>query len=260
MFAEVKKLPQRPIVCLNILRGVAPLAEQGLVEASGLYIDKARYGGRYLTWADASIPRHSWRYYLCNYILRHLLEFHFSSGTWPNDTIDLVLDRVPLKEEQRVNTLEYLNSSSRIPLKRDFNIPRIAYLTTADSEYVEALQVVHLFADLVRDAAKSVISPEKSEVSQFLKIAAFLGDSISDWGRKAIHRMTFLPQGLAFVQLKILSYTIFHYILSYFAAMSNAPLMERNSLCSWHRVALIRVSKGTESLGAPAGLTPCGAE
>jgi len=180
MFAEVKKLPQRPIVCLNLLRGIAPLAEQGLIEASGLYLDKTRYGGRYLTWSDIDIPPHEWRYYLRNYVLRHLLEHHFSQGHSFDDTVDLVLDRVELTEEQRINTLNYLNSSPPIPLRQPFAIPQIGYLTIADSEYVEALQIVHLLADLVRDYAKNTILPEQLELSQFLRVIEFLGHKKTD--------------------------------------------------------------------------------
>lgn len=175
MFAELKKLPQMPIVCLNLLRGIAPLAEQGLIKASGIYIDKARYGGRYLTWSDIDIPPHEWRYYLRNYVLRHLLEHHFSQEHSLVDTVDLILDRIELTEEQRINTLNYLNSSAPIPLRQPFDIPKIGYLTIADSEYVEALQLTHLLADLLKNYAKGTIMPEQVEFSQFLKVVEFLG-------------------------------------------------------------------------------------
>jgi hypothetical protein len=174
MFAELKKLPQKPIVSLNLLRGIEPLAKAGLIKASGIYIDKAQYGGRYLKWSDIDIPEHEWRYYLRNYVLRHLLEYHFSQGCVV-DTVDLVLDRIELTEEQRINTLNYLNSSNLIPLRQPFGIPPIRYLTIADSEYVEALQIAHLLADLVKSYAKGTVMTDLAELSHFLQIAEFLG-------------------------------------------------------------------------------------
>lgn len=178
MFAEVKKLPQQPIVSLNVLRGIAPLAEQGIIEASGLYLDKImHYSGRYLTWSDYGIPPPRWPYYLRNYLLRHLLENHFCQGYYEDDSFDLILDRsgAGLTEIQRMNTLNYLNSSTAMKLREPFRIPPIKHLTEASSEYIEALQIAHLLAELVKGHAKNTIMPEQLELSQFLRIAEFLG-------------------------------------------------------------------------------------
>ena len=46
--------------------------------------------------------------------------------------------------------------------------------------HVEALQIVHLLADLVRDYAKNTILPEQLELSQFLRVIEFLGHKKTD--------------------------------------------------------------------------------
>ena len=176
MFAELKELPQRYIVGLNLLRGIASLAEVNLVETSGLYINKRQYGGRYLTWSDYGIPESEWAYYLRNYLLRHLLEFHFTSKPVLNGKVDLVLDRIMLTEQQRANTLSYLNSQTKIPLRQPFCIPHIEHLTIADSKYVGSLQIAHILADLVNSSAINKVSEEQLELmNKFFEIKEFIG-------------------------------------------------------------------------------------
>src|SRR3990170_324039 len=48
-FGELKLQP-KPFLGNNVLRGLGELARQKLVFASGLFIVKDRYGGRYLHW------------------------------------------------------------------------------------------------------------------------------------------------------------------------------------------------------------------
>ncbi len=178
MFAEVKELPQKYIVGLNLVRSIASFAEVGLIEASGLYIDKNRYGGRYLTWSDPEydIPKKDWPYYLRNYLLRHLLEFHFAQNLASDDEVDLILDRILLTEEQRVNTLSYLNSHTPIPLRQPFTIPHVKHLTIADSKYIGSLQIVHLLAELMKSCAKSKVHEEQSVlIKKFFRIVTFIG-------------------------------------------------------------------------------------
>ena len=101
---------------LDLMRGLKELASNGVISASGLYINKTDYGGRYMKWSDVDVSPTEWRYYLRNYLLRHLLEFHFETGMVTEEPIDLVLDRVNLTEEQRANTYDYLSSKTEIPL------------------------------------------------------------------------------------------------------------------------------------------------
>jgi hypothetical protein len=177
MFPEVKDLPQKPIAHLNLLRGISSLVEAGLVQVSGIYIYKERYGGRYLKWIDSgyAVAETEWRYYLRNYLLRHLLEMHFSDKPTPNEDTDLVLDRVMLTEAQRANTLSYLNGKTQIALRQPFVIPKIIHLTIADSEYVGALQLVHIIADLVKTCAIGNLSGESEKLSRLFRIVEFIG-------------------------------------------------------------------------------------
>lgn len=182
MFPEVANLPQKPIAHLNLLRGLNALSEAGLIEVSGLYIDKKRYGGRYLNWIEEelNISSEEWRYYLRNYLLRHLLEMHFSGKPNTNNDFDLVLDRIMLSEDQRKNTISYLQGKTAIPLKQPFSIPAIRHLTIADSEYVGGLQLTHIIADLVNNIANGKITKEQIELSNPFRIAEFIGHKKPD--------------------------------------------------------------------------------
>jgi hypothetical protein len=160
---------------LDLMRGLKELANNGIISTSGLYINKEDYGGRYLKWADIGIVPREWTYYLRNYLLRHLLESHFSNNDLPNDSIDLVLDRVHLTESQRENTHNYLNSNAEIALREAFSIPYIEHLTICDSEYVGGLEIAHALADILRETITGDITPEVREVSDFMSIEHFIG-------------------------------------------------------------------------------------
>ncbi|MBI2831135.1 MAG: DUF3800 domain-containing protein [Chloroflexi bacterium] len=175
MYSEMKNAPQKYIVGLNLLRGLIPMAESGIAEASALYIYKRRYGGKYLTWEKTGVDRESWPYYLRNYVLRHLLEFHFAHHDTPVlGGIDLVLDRVRLSEKQRANTLVYLNN--KLPgLSAPFATPAITHLTDADSEYVGGLQLAHILAELLAKLANNSISEVELSEAQFFRVVEFIG-------------------------------------------------------------------------------------
>ena len=160
---------------LDLMRGLNLLAEHGLILAAGLYINEEDYGGRYLKWSDIDIPRREWAYYLRNYLLRHLLELQFSGSSSQNDSVELVLDRVNLTESQRVNTYNYLNSITKIPLRESFSIPPIKHLTICDSQYVGGLEIAHVLADVLRETIKGDITPEVKAVSDFMRIKHFVG-------------------------------------------------------------------------------------
>jgi len=168
-------LGQGFIRALNLLRGLQELARNKIASASGLYIDKKDYGGRYMTWSDVDVPSTEWTYYLRNYLLRHLLEFHFTALNDLNEPIDLVVDRILLNENQRKNTFQYLNSETAIPLKKRFAIPPIEYLTIADSEYVGGLEIAHVLADVLKEFAKGTISKDARKLSDFMGIKHFVG-------------------------------------------------------------------------------------
>lgn len=169
-------LGEQSIRALNLLRGLQELARHKIVPTSGLFINKENYGGRYLTWSDFDVPPPEWPYYLRNYILRHLLEFHFSALSTQSGPLDMVLDRVVLTESQRRNTFEYLNSKTTVPLRQPFAIPTVAHLAIADSEYVGGLEIAHVLADILKKHAKRAISRSETEVSDFIRIEEFVGD------------------------------------------------------------------------------------
>ncbi len=169
-------LGNKPVRALNLLRGLQELAKNGIISASGLFINKEKYGGRYLTWSDSNINPNEWRYYLRNYLLRHLLEFHFTENkTLLKEPIDLVLDRVMLSQSQYDNIFKYLNGKPDIPLKKPFEISPISYITISDSKYTGGLEVAHLLADILRDQAKGTLYPEIKQEAVFLKISEFIG-------------------------------------------------------------------------------------
>jgi len=157
------------------MRGLKELANHGVISASGLYINKEDYGGRYLKWSDVDVPSTEWTYYLRNYLLRHLLEFHFETVSTTDEPIDLVLDRVILTERQRGNTYDYLNSKTEIPLRESFSIPPVEHLTICDSEYVGGLEIAHVLADILTETIKGDIKPEVKAVSDFVRVKHFIG-------------------------------------------------------------------------------------
>jgi len=168
-------LGPNPVRALLLLRGLRELVNKGFASASGLFIHKTDYGGRYLEWSDVDTPKSEWPYYLRNYLLRHLLEFHFQRVAEPSESIDLVLDRVMLTESQRQNTLRYLCSETPVPLKQPFSIPKIEHLTIADSDYVGGLEIAHLLAYVLREQAKGTIAQEVASLADFLRIEHFVG-------------------------------------------------------------------------------------
>lgn len=115
--ATPMELPRTYNKSLDFMRGLKELARHGIVACSGLYLDKADYGGRYLRWSDTSASETEWPYYLRNYLLRHLLQLHFSKNDADGHSVDLVLDRVNLTERQTQNTHAYLNGNPGKPLR-----------------------------------------------------------------------------------------------------------------------------------------------
>ncbi|MGA7677399.1 MAG: DUF3800 domain-containing protein [Dehalococcoidia bacterium] len=163
----------------NILQALSTLSEAGHIMASGLYIDKSTYGGRFLNWSELEIPQKEWPYYLRNYLLRHLLEYHFSLPNVDNDEIDLVTDRILLTDNQRRNTVNYLNSKTEIQLEKPFPIPPVKHLTIADSEYICGLEIAHVLADVVNKIAEGA-SPEYLNMVKFMSVQKFDGHTEKD--------------------------------------------------------------------------------
>jgi len=167
---------------INILQGLASLSESNQIICSGLYINKSTYGGRYLEWSEPPIGENVMAYRLRNYLLRHLLEFHFSYEDVSKTETDIILDRVSLSERQRQETFNYLNSKTAIPLNQPFAIPEISYLTITGNEYICGLELAHVLADVVKKKAMNDLSDEYSELIGFIRIREFIGHKKEEFG------------------------------------------------------------------------------
>lgn len=167
-------LRKQPLV--DIFLQLDELASSDVVRCSGLYIDKLRYKGRYLTWSDVNFARKpDWAHHLRNYLLRVALEHHYQPYQVTDQSIDLVLDRIALNVEQHRNLEDYLANRVATRDGRLFRLPTMEYLTIADSRYTGALQIAHVLADLVKYYAKQTIDLNHLPPVRFVRISAFLG-------------------------------------------------------------------------------------
>jgi len=160
----------------EIFTHLSELASRDVVRCSGLYIDKLRYSGRYLTWSNVDFTRKSdWAHHLRNYLLRVALEHHYQPYGVGGRSIDLILDRAALNVEQHRNLEDYL--ANRVPTRagRPFRLPAMEYLTISDSRYTGALQIAHILADVVKHYAKQTIDPNRWAPVGFVRVSAFLG-------------------------------------------------------------------------------------
>lgn len=160
----------------NVLTQLRELAEHGKVHASGLYIDKGHYGGRYLAWSDiGQVKRSEWPHRLRNYVLRKAMEFHYDGRPIDDRSIDLVLDRIAVNPSQRRNLEEYITSHKGIVLRERFALPAIDYVTISDSSYTGGLQLAHLITDLLKMAAMGSLEAEVADLASFIRLAALVG-------------------------------------------------------------------------------------
>lgn len=161
---------------MGIFSQLKELAAQDVVRCSGLYIDKHRYGGRYLTWSDVDFAQKSdWAHHLRNYLLRVALEHHYEPYGVEGRSIDLVLDRIAVNVEQHRNLEDYLANRPTVPRREPFRLPRLEYLTISDSQYTGALQIAHVVADVVKRYARMIIPADNSAPIEFIRVSAFLG-------------------------------------------------------------------------------------
>ncbi|MDP6072356.1 MAG: hypothetical protein QGG34_12510 [SAR202 cluster bacterium] len=135
MSRELKLHPEREIF-QRLIHPIGTLAEgDGGIWASAVYLDKRKYDGRYLK--DGG-PRPQDPVKFRNWVLRRLLEWHFSWAHLQSQQYDLVLDRVELTKDQTDNLQNYL--------ARNYNLPTPTSISHAASIYVEPLQIVHHIA------------------------------------------------------------------------------------------------------------------
>ena len=161
----------------NVFTQLQMLAEVGKISASGFYINKKRYGGRYLHWSEIKRAKRSLMpHRLRNYLLRKALEFHYSDRPiYKDQSIDLVLDRIAVNADQRRNLEDYIMGHKSIQRREPFRLPKIDYVTISDSSYTEALQIAHMVADLVKKCAAGTLQPQELEFCGFIKFMEFWG-------------------------------------------------------------------------------------
>lgn len=126
------------------------------IKASVVYVNKNNYKGNYLRDKndcprDASKFRH--------FIIRRLLEFHFSNIKPRSREIELVIDRfhsLEIKEQQLRN---YLRD------ERFYTLPNFLHISQADSRYVEMLQIADWISGSVKE--KKFTHPERNYYDLF---------------------------------------------------------------------------------------------
>ena len=152
------------------------LSSSDLVRCSGLYVDKQRYGGRYLTWSDVDFVRESdWTHHLRNYLLRVALERHYGPYAVDDRSIDLILDRISVNVEQHRNLEDYLSNRNTVPRREPFRLPPLEYLTISDSRYTGALQIAHVLANVVKVHAKATLDVNRTGPVGFVRVVRFPG-------------------------------------------------------------------------------------
>jgi hypothetical protein len=133
-------------------RLMVPLAEMcdaGEISATANWCDKAVYKtnrGPYL--GEGQKFR--------NFQVRLLLQRHHSLHPWFTD-LDVVLDRWSMDEAQRRNLEEYLKGNFKLR-------PTIQHVTTVDSDYVDPIQIVDVYARLLRRVVENK-APTPDEVA-----------------------------------------------------------------------------------------------
>jgi hypothetical protein len=127
------------------------LTEAGEITTTAHWLRKDTYrsgGGPYLfPGSDTTKFRH--------FQLRLLLEHHRKRRTW-GDAVDIVLDRWSMSQEQRHNLEDYIRGN--------WKLQPIGHVTTVDSAYVDSVQIVDLYARLVRRVVEGKATDEQESL------------------------------------------------------------------------------------------------
>jgi hypothetical protein len=119
----------------------------GDITTTANWLDKATYkvnGGPYLVAGQSTKFRH--------FQIRLLLERHRKRRAWGSE-VDIVLDRWSMSQEQRINLENYI--------KGNWHLRPVGHVTTVDSAYVDAIQVVDLLTRLARRIADGTANAEQ---------------------------------------------------------------------------------------------------
>ena len=135
------KLPPEKEVFDRLIGPIGALARSDEnIWSSLVYVNKRKYDGQYLK-PGGTRPQDPVRFR--NWVLRRLLEWHFSWAPLQSQQYDLVLDRVEITREEKDNLQGYLAGNHIIPTPTN--------ITHAASIYVEPLQLVHHIATGFKD-------------------------------------------------------------------------------------------------------------
>jgi hypothetical protein len=122
----------------HLLGFLANITDAGQITSTGTWLEKPTYrlgGGPYLAGPGQAVRfRH--------FQLRLLLEHHIARRGW-GQNVDLVIDRWRMSLDQRRNLEDYVRGNFKLR-------PMIASITTVDSAYADPIQVVDIYARLVR--------------------------------------------------------------------------------------------------------------
>ncbi len=142
---------------LNILKySVNNQDVHDFTKATSVYANKKNYKGNYLgnneEEKDATRFRH--------FMVRRLLEFHFSKNKPQTNEIELIFDRFHSGETKEQQMRNYLRKLSYLKI-----LPNFLHITQADSRYLELLQVVDWVAGSVKE--KFFTHPERDHEDLF---------------------------------------------------------------------------------------------
>ncbi|MCI0633583.1 MAG: DUF3800 domain-containing protein [Actinobacteria bacterium] len=137
----------------HLLVFLAEATDAGEIASTGIWLRKGRYrngGGPYFgEQGDAVRFRH--------FQLRLLLERHIGRRQW-GQNLDLVIDRWRMNLEQRRNLEDYLRGNFKLR-------PMIGSITTVDSAYADPIQVVDIYARLIRRVLVERASDEEATLA-----------------------------------------------------------------------------------------------
>lgn len=147
---------------------LAAMTDSGALAATVNWLQKEDYksnAGPYLGHGETQLFR--------NFQVRLLLSRHKSRGYW-SDNLDVVLDRWNMTEERYLNLRQYIK-------EKVWGLdPRPAHVTLADSDYVEGLQVVDMYARFARRVIEGEASPwHQATVQKLMSLEQVTGGLFS---------------------------------------------------------------------------------
>ena len=134
VYGEVKSLHQDPRLRPKLVEMLAHMNAGHGVQFSVTHLDKATYTGPYLAPGQGIEFR--------NFQVRRLLEWHLHNSPLVTQQCELVFDRHGHSVAQLAEFVRYINNN--------WDLPGFAYITAADSLYVESVQVADLALSLFR--------------------------------------------------------------------------------------------------------------